>query len=270
MGRERTRPVVRTIDVNSIAEYLDAIEKSRRDLSVYGNTSLWFRGHASNRWALQPSIYRDIPYYNGVNGSNWSLERTFLVKFQSGAYSRSENLPDQNDISQWLCLMRHYGVPTRLLDWSTCPLVAAYFALSSSNLKTPNIWILSPTTLNELHNTVAPILILRDGTPDKSLSNHLLNIKNDYNDETSVLAVDPPEVDSRLLAQKAKFTIHGSSNCLSRTNLGQSFLNRVRFTQQGVKEMTKALKLFSYNQSTIFPDLEHLALELRDKISMRF
>lgn len=269
MPNSGIQTIAKTFQVNSLSEFLEAIEESRDVLGIFGE--LWFRGHATNKWTLLPSIYRNVPKIFLEDDSFFgsiTRERTYFVKFQSAAYSRSTGLPDQDNISQWLCLMRHYGLPTRLMDWSASPLVAAFFALSNLKFKTPHIWVLSPTILNKQQDTVAPTLILRDKTPDPLLKNHLLDIENDSITEKSILAVEPPEVDNRLLAQRAKFTIHGTHIPLNNFSLSKPFLCKINIGNKGIFEIQKALKLFGYNQSTIFPDLDHLALELAENFGL--
>ncbi|KAF0192505.1 MAG: hypothetical protein FD165_668 [Gammaproteobacteria bacterium] len=64
--------------------------------------------------------------------------------FMSGAYQhlRSEVLPINGNRFDWWCLMQHYGAPTRLLDWTWSPLVAAYFACIDKREQDGSIWFL--------------------------------------------------------------------------------------------------------------------------------
>jgi hypothetical protein len=49
---------------------------------------------------------------------------------------------------EWLALMRHYGAPTRLLDWTYSLYVALFFSLAESNVKKPaTVWALDTAWL---------------------------------------------------------------------------------------------------------------------------
>lgn len=78
----------------------------------------WFRGQANADWALHPGLAR--------KPATLKHEAALMKRFRQNATTLVPHRPA--DEWEWLFLAQHYGLPTRLLDWSENPLVALYFA----------------------------------------------------------------------------------------------------------------------------------------------
>jgi hypothetical protein len=124
----------------SIGEFLGKLG------AVYKNkAAVWFRGQAVAKWQLQPSIMR--PPHSADD------EVVLLKKFKQNAVPLIDAVPNRE--ADWLFLMQHHSVPTRLLDWTESPLVALYFAVAEARdakhrKKDAALWCLYPHVLNEL------------------------------------------------------------------------------------------------------------------------
>jgi len=93
-----------------------------------------FRGQTNSLWKLESTLERVI-------GTPWDQEKAkkfeelSLIRFQSkySIYKQNEILP--NSKLSWLSMMQHYGVPTRLLDFTESPYIALYFILETYNFQ---------------------------------------------------------------------------------------------------------------------------------------
>ena len=128
------------LEINSIGTYVEAITR----IDAEQQYRMWFRGQSDYSWGLVPSVQRK-------GGMSKHYEQYISTNFMIHTMRLNPNAPQRYDRASWLTLMQHYGLPTRLLDWSESPLVALYFALSSDrDAKTDAaVWVLNPMKLNK-------------------------------------------------------------------------------------------------------------------------
>lgn len=77
-----------------------------------------YRGVADKTWGMTPSLNRACPH-------DLTLEKQMLRSFKKYGYA---DLLQVNSFWQMLAMAQQFGLPTRLLDWTYSPLVAAHFA----------------------------------------------------------------------------------------------------------------------------------------------
>lgn len=125
-------------------------------------TETWaFRGLPDLSFELEPAIERAI----NSKTINWpQLERLVSSEFKSRArsYLKASLIPD--DQLTWLALMQHYGIPTRLLDFTYSPFVALYFSIRGIHEKPENLrpeelqlWAVDTEAINKQFGKVAAL-----------------------------------------------------------------------------------------------------------------
>jgi hypothetical protein len=123
---------MKPIDLSSaVVVDLTAIQTAIEELQrLFGGELPLWRGHRDFGWKLQPHVFRPT----AVATRSHDDEARLLLDFQAKAHSRYQRCPRNEDRIDWLMLTRHYGLATRLLDWSWSPLTALHFALDGETM----------------------------------------------------------------------------------------------------------------------------------------
>lgn len=91
---------------------------------------IW-RGQRCDDWKLEPTIDRLIRDAKVTRVSDYDFQIRHLEKFKFAARGRrGANPPAITEENDWWALGQHHGLATPLLDWTTSPFVAAFFAFS--------------------------------------------------------------------------------------------------------------------------------------------
>lgn len=147
--------------------------------------------------------------------------------------------------------MRHAGIPTRLLDWTTTFGVALHFALDCKTAD-PCIWILEPDTLNR-KSIGDDLLVLSDAVDYDEGS-----VRYNGKELTLPLAIFPSMQSPRIFAQKGHFTIHGTVEEPLEA-LCPECITKIPIPKDAVKDARDFLILAGINDYSIFPDVDGLA-----------
>jgi len=260
----------------SVDQILAAIGEDTKDWAKAGVVRPWFRGQKKESYLLLPSVLRSGNDYN---------EFSFTTLFRLMAPGFADT-PETDRIDQWLFMMQHLQLPTRLLDWTESPLIALFFAtigaLDLKNEPSENavLYAMDPISLNQesgfdffpntwVQSSVLQTIKFAFGTQDEPVDGkRMLYLE-------LPVAVIPSTIHSRIRSQKGCFTLHGhdkrdiESIFQSRKLIVEGKLCKYSIAKDSIRDVFRHLNSLGITYSSLYPELQGLALDLKYRFQSR-
>jgi hypothetical protein len=266
--------------LTDVADLMRHLEDDERQLSSsaegagFRAPAVWFRG-------LEDASYKLIPTFH-LRGFRIVDEVHMMNLFKPNAHEFVSWVPSSE--WEWMFLMRHHGLPSRLLDWSESPLVGLFFAVcpdppDKGQRSDGVLWCLLPGRLNELTihwppNSLSLPMFTEDSAefslPDnEALLNYLPSRLRQVipSRRRTVRQGLPPaagisvRTTRRMQAQLGVFTIHHADKTPLERVVDQTHVWRylVPASRKGV--IREELRRVGISRRTVFPDLDNVARE---------
>ena len=244
--------------MESWSEFLDVITDS-----PYSDWA--FRGSRHESHPLFSALSRYLQTFR-VDPAVWAdQEERILRIFKRKAHHFLDDAPAADDDFEWLALMQHHGAPTRLLDFTWSPYVAAFFALYRATGDAA-VWAFNPAQISrpEALERQRPLFqSTLDPTCKEDFRRYFLK------EEISFVWVgEPQRMNRRLIAQSGTFAIPGLLNQSMeeilntypdpKNTLVKFILPSAKIRDRGLRELYR----MNITHATLFPDLDGLSRSL--------
>lgn len=282
--------------VETISEYHDAVykifEQWKAEISDRSLSQLWFRGQCRDN-PLLPRVLRKVVNLN--TGKVCNYNELYIITAFSSLYRNYTSERFQEKSSEFYSFMQHYGIPTRLLDWTENGVLALYFAVIDGTHDEDVervVWVMNPGAINQLTTRRPSYSPLMSHVPfvrarmrmvgyikEGKLIPEFKTKESDFaelSDECLKFPIAFYPASSgniRIATQKGCFTIHGTDHQPIESFFDnpeiKKYLIKVKIPKESVASFREQLRIMGVTARSVYPDIFGLATELSGPGYMR-
>lgn len=265
-------------------------DELRTKLTKMGDEIWYFRGHTNSAWGLQPKLERAIITYQ---------EKELFDEFKRSAHLYTLSNSRLETRMEWLSLMQFHGAPTRLLDWTRSPYVAAFFAVNDLQVSEQfaAVWAINISEIFKLtRRKFEKDIRFKPLFEDRYLYHYTLlndDFKNSFLSEwyeeeeykfpSIVLPIAPYYAHPQLTIQQGTYLAQTrlfKDDAVTQVSFEEALSHTMEeeFDPRWIKkfclpsklrpQMLRELNAMNINDATLFPGLDGLAKYLAKKVSV--
>jgi len=233
------------MEIRKLSEYTSFVEELPKEFSLS-------RGQSQD-YALLPTALRKDKDTRNRKFPKRAI-RGFLSQFKINSYQYMNAPWDIKNDVEWMLYAQHFGLPTKLMDFTTSHITSLLFAVEKAfqdgSEKDAVVYFLNPSALNQKNMQQSQVInISRD---------------NDINSEgyDGPVVVEGRKINSRINAQKGVFVLFQDDDDTLEESVGEDILKKVVICGESTKEILSSLFSMGISFSHIYPELASVSKDI--------
>ncbi len=259
-------------NVSMVESFSDFYERLKQICSNESNElNFFFRGHSDYKYEPIPSIYRN---------DNIKYENRF---YHEAIRRNPSEFPEDMSTFDKLVKMQHYELPTRLLDITTNPLIALFFACQGNENKDGAVLVYSMLPEQIKYYDSDSVCILSNlakcqagfvfttnkGSLVYNIQQDKPNFKEKYLESDAVkkvLCVMPKLNNERIIRQHGAFFVFGMGRTKDTPAKILDLPTKIKIRANSKRTILKELEVLGINEALLFPETDKIMKQIKSQL----
>lgn len=239
--------------ISKLSEFMEYVENLPKEFSLS-------RGHSNAIYSLLPGALR-LDESGNRKYTRQSIAY-FLNEFKVNSHNYLEYPWDIKSDFEWMIYAQHYGLPTRLLDFTNSHIISLMFSVENSftdtEIKDGAVWFLNPIALNNMHCRQSQILTIGN--------ENMLNL----DDFDGGIVVQGRKINKRISVQNGLFVYFQDNTASLEAQIDDDeILRKVIIDGESKRDIVVSLYSLGIGKTQIYPELTSVVQDILIKDNIK-